>query len=70
MRMSSRMRPAKKPNLDKASTQPHAALPKGHGCSQNCGRRARAGTIPEVEVPRARCGNPTLAKIAAKIHNV
>ena len=33
-------------------------------------RHGRGGGMPNVEVPRAKCGNPTLAQLTANMQNM
>ncbi|PNX57690.1 hypothetical protein L195_g058819, partial [Trifolium pratense] len=57
---------------NEASSQPREEAPRGRGRvrRRGQGRRGRAGVMPEVEVPRARRGNPTLAELAIGLQNV
>jgi hypothetical protein len=52
---------------NEASAQPRVEATRGRGRvrRRGQGRRGRSRVIPDVEVPRARRGNPTLAQLAA-----
>ncbi|PNX69281.1 hypothetical protein L195_g064362, partial [Trifolium pratense] len=50
---------------NEASSQPREEAPRGRGRVR---RRGRAGVMPEVEVPRARRGNP-VCKMFNKWYN-
>ena len=68
--MPPRTRLAREPINDEASTQLHAAPPRGRGRGRGRGRHGRGGRMPEVMIPRARRGDPTLAELAAGMHNM
>ena len=57
---------------DETSTQPQNVAPRDHGRggSHGQGRHGRGGGMPEVEVPRATRGNPTLAQLTANMKNM
>ena len=57
---------------DEASAQPQdvATRGRGHGRGRGRGRLGRGGGMPEVEVPRATRGNPTLAQLTANMQNI
>ena len=42
----------------------------GHGGDHGRGRHGRGDGMPEVEIPRATCGNPTLAQLNANMQNM
>ncbi|MCI89419.1 hypothetical protein A2U01_0110708, partial [Trifolium medium] len=58
--------PSREAVSNEASSQPRVEAPRNRGRVRRRGqaRRGRAGVMPEVEVPRARRGNPTLAELA------
>ena len=68
--MPPRTRHARQPITDEASTQLHVATPRGSGRGHDRGRRGRGGRMPEVIIPRARHGDPALAKLATGMHNM
>ena len=61
--MRPKNRRVSEPISDEASTQPQNVAPRrrGHGRDRGRGRLGRGGGMPEVDVPRATHGNPTLA---------
>ena len=70
--MPPRNRRVGEPVSDEASTQPQNVAPRGRGCGRDRGRGrlGRGGGMPEVEVPRATRGNPTLAQLTANMQNI
>ena len=67
--MPPRTRLIREPITDEASTQFHAAPPRGcgHGCGR--GRCGQGGRMLEVKVPKARRGDSALAKLDTRMHN-
>ena len=57
---------------DEASAQPQDVAPRGRGRDRGRGRGSlgRGGGMPEVEVPRATRGNPTLAQLTDNMQNM
>ncbi|MCI66033.1 hypothetical protein A2U01_0087291, partial [Trifolium medium] len=59
--------PSREAVSNEASSQPRVEVPRSRGRVRHRGqrRRGQARVMLEVEVPRARRGNPTLAELAA-----
>jgi len=58
------------PNEVPTQPQPEASRTRGRVRRRGQVRRGGPGVVPEVEVPRARRGNPTLVQLAADVQNV